>query len=45
MASEASNFRRRVCVAIYGEPPRPFATAEFIGAITRAAADLDMRLG
>jgi DNA-binding transcriptional LysR family regulator len=43
MASEASNFRRRVYVATYGEPPRPFATEEFVGAVIRAAADLDMR--
>jgi DNA-binding transcriptional LysR family regulator len=43
VASELSNFRRRVYVATYGEPPRPFATEEFIGAVTRAAADLDLR--
>jgi DNA-binding transcriptional LysR family regulator len=43
VASELSNFRRRVYVATYGEPPRPFATESFIGAVTRAAADLDLR--
>jgi DNA-binding transcriptional LysR family regulator len=43
MASEVSNFRRRVYVATYGEPPRPFATEEFVGAVTRAAADRDLR--
>jgi DNA-binding transcriptional LysR family regulator len=43
VASEASNFRRRVYVATYGEPPRPFAMEEFVGAVTRAAAELDMR--
>jgi DNA-binding transcriptional LysR family regulator len=36
MASEASNFRRRVYVATHGEPPRPFATEEFVGAVTLA---------
>jgi DNA-binding transcriptional LysR family regulator len=43
VASELSNLRRRVYVATYGEPPRPSATEAFIGAVTRAAADLDLR--
>jgi hypothetical protein len=43
MASEASDFRRRVYIATHGEPPHPIATEEFVGAVTRAAADLDMR--
>jgi DNA-binding transcriptional LysR family regulator len=43
VASEVAGYRRRVYVATYGEPPRPFATEEFVGAVTRAAADLDLR--
>jgi DNA-binding transcriptional LysR family regulator len=41
MASQVSGYRRRVYVTTYGEPPRPFATEVFVGAITRAASDLD----
>jgi DNA-binding transcriptional LysR family regulator len=43
MASQVSGYRRRVYVATYGEPPPPFATEEFVRAITRAAANLDLR--
>ena len=42
-ASRISGYRRRVYVATYGEPPRPPATEEFVGAVMLAAAALDLR--
>jgi hypothetical protein len=41
VATEVSGYRRRVCVVTYGDPPRPFATESFVGAVTRAASEVD----
>jgi DNA-binding transcriptional LysR family regulator len=41
-ATELDDFRRRVYVATYGEPPDPPATAAFVEAITEAVSTLEV---
>ena len=39
-ASEVKDFRRRVYIATFGEPPDPPATTAFVHALTEAASTL-----